>query len=394
MVATYTSEPIRVVDADSHYTEPPGHWVDHAPAKFKERVPRIVEDQQGMPRWVIDGKVFGAIGYTAFNPDGSKIQGESAGMTHRFEDVHPGAYNVKARLGWLDSRGIYQQVLFPQISGFGGTRFITGIEDPELRLACVTIHNDAIADVQRESGGRLIPLALVPFWDIEHAVKEVRRARTDLGLKGISMTESPQDYGMPKLNAPEWEPFWSACEELGLAVAFHIGSGSSFIPQASWIDLKGTGEFLALITVNSFLANSWLVSNLIFGGVLLRHPRLKIFSAETGIGWMPFLLETMDYQWKEEVIPDVRRDAWRNTLPSEIFRRNCFVSYWFEHFRLPESINYIGEDCVMFETDFPHGTALAPDVTDEVARTLASLRPEVRRKVLRDNAARLFDLSA
>jgi uncharacterized protein len=390
MMATYTTDPIRVVDVDSHLTEPAGLWVDHAPAKFKDRVPRVIEDARGLPRWVIDGKDFGPIAYTAVAPDGNRIPGEALELPGRFEDIHPGSYDFRARLGWLDERGLYQQAIFPNITGFGGVQLFTEIADQELRTATVTIYNDAMAEIQRESGERLLPLALVPWWEDDGGASEIRRARTELGLRGITMCDSPHLFGFPTLDKPEWEPFWTACEELGIATAFHIGSGS--FKDITWTE-AGRGEHLAGQIPNSFLSNSWLICNLIFSGILLRYPKLKIFSAETGVGWLPFLLEAMDYQWHENVLPDVRREVWKEALPSELFRRNFYVSFWFEKFGPEHALDLVGEDNVMFETDFPHGTALTPRVTEEVAATLSALSPQVRRKVLRDNAARLYDLA-
>jgi uncharacterized protein len=388
MPATYTTDAIQVVDVDSHLTEPAGMWVDHAPSKFKDRVPRIVEDEHARPRWVVDGVDIGPIGNALVGPDGSKIQGQASATSHRFDEVHRGAYDPEARLGWLDERGIHQQVIFPNISGFGAVRFYTAVSDPELRTACVTIYNDAVAEIQRESNSRLLPLGLIPWWDINEAVKELRRARNVLGLHGVTMCDSPHDFGHPALDQPEWSPFWSALEELDLAVAFHIGSGR--LRPLAWS--QQGGELQATNTVNSFVANTNIVSNLIYSGVLLKHPRLKIFSAESGVGWVPFLLEAMDYQWHENLGPDVQRDVWKSALPSEIFRRNIYVSYWFEQTGLTHGLEVL-EDSIMFETDFPHGTALTERTTAQVARGLAVLTPIVRRKVLHDTAARLFSLT-
>jgi predicted TIM-barrel fold metal-dependent hydrolase len=389
MTSPYTTDPIRIIDVDSHLTEPPGLWLDHAPASLKDRVPRIVEREDGRPQWSVDGKPFGPIGNTLVGPDETKITGERSSTNYRlFEELHKGAYDMEARLGWLDERGIHAQVLFPNISGFGAIRFATEIEDVDLRTACVTIYNDAAATIQRESSGRLMPLALVPWWDIDQTVAELRRIRSDLGLKGITMSDAPHKLGLPTLDSPEWAPFWSECEDLDLAIAFHIGSGSMGVN--AWG--QGGGEAQATMTINSFFNNTWLITNLVYSGVLLRHPRLKIFSAETGIGWIPFLLEAMDYQWQENLRPEVRRDVWKGQKPTELFHRSVYVSFWFEEFGPTFGIDRIGEDNVMFETDFPHGTTLMPEMSEQVASTLANLTPEVRRKVLHDNAARLFDL--
>jgi len=392
MAGSYTTDPIRIVDSDSHLTEPPGLWVDRAPAALRERVPRVVEGRWGHPRWIVDDGIdLGPISYSPVAPDGSRVAGNVGAAEFRFEDVHKGAYDLTARLGWLDDRGIHQQVLFPNtLAGFGAVRFYEMIADKDLCSVCVSIYNDAAAEIQEESGGRLLPLAMIPWWDIEQAEKEIHRARTDLGLVGISMPDNPHEHGLPALHRPEWKRFWSACEDSEAAVAFHIGGGK-FIPNV-WAD-PALGEYQATATSNSFLTNSWVVANLIFSGVLLRHPRLKVFSAETGIGWVPFLLEAMDYQWHENLTSESKRDVWKGVLPSELFRRNVYVSFWFEQQGVAHAIELLGEDNVMFETDFPHGTSLTDRMTEQVSNTLAALRPGVRRRVLRDNAARLFGLS-
>jgi uncharacterized protein len=390
MTGVFTPDPIAIVDVDSHLTEPPGLWVDRAPARLKDRVLRIVDDENGRPLWLVDGKPYGPIGNTLVGPDGRKIRGERSTTTNRkFEELHKGAYDIPARLEWLDSRGIHQQIIFPNISGFGAARFYREIEDVELRTASVTIYNDAAGDMWRDSGHRLMPLALVPFWDIDKSVQELRRIRTELDVHGITMCDNPAAYGFPALDDPAWDLFWSECEDLGIAVAFHIGS--TVTGTAPIWNMRG-GEAQAILSVNSFISNSWVITNLIFSGVLLRHPRLKVFSAESGIGWMPFMLEAMDWQWNENLTSEAKRDVWQGMTPSEIFHRNIYVSYWFEEFGPKYAMDMVGVDNVMFETDFPHGTALTEGSGEHVAKTIAEFTPEVRRKVLRDNAVRLYDL--
>src|SRR5215510_2455794 len=111
MAMTYTTDPINVIDVDSHLTEPPGLWLDRAPAKFKNRVPRVVQNAQQPPRWIVeDGKELGLIGYSTVRADGSRIEGDLAWSEVGFEGIHKGAYDFRARLGWLDERGIRQQM--------------------------------------------------------------------------------------------------------------------------------------------------------------------------------------------------------------------------------------------------------------------------------------------
>ena len=130
----------------------------------------------------------------------------------------------------------------------------------------------------------------------------------------------------------------------------------------------------------------------IFSGVLHRHPKLKVISVESGIGWIPFLLEALDYEFDEVVPIEEKRTLWGDLRPRDVFRRNCYVSFWFEKWGPLNTIAEIGEDNVMFETDFPHPTCLYPEVKEQVAKSLASLRPDVRRKVLHDTAARVYNL--
>ena len=196
------------------------------------------------------------------------------------------------------------------------------------------------------------------------------------------------------------EPLWDAVEESGYPLSFHIGPPGGGA-QKPWVEpgtdattklATGRGVHLAIYTTNSFLSNSWLISNLVFNGIPLRHPRLKIVSGESGISWLPFLLEAMDFQWHENIEPEDKRDLWKGMTPSEVYRRNITASFWFEKVALAEHIDFLGADTVMFETDFPHGTSLTDRMTDDVATTLATLTPKVRQKVLHDTAARVYNL--
>jgi len=400
MATSYTTDPIKVIDVDSHYSPPPGFWEPHAPAKFKERVPRIGESSEGLPEWIVDGKPFDSIGFNMVRPDGTKVQGNMRALP-LFEEMHPGCYDSKARVAWLDEHCIFQQIMYPNTGGFSSQMFFTKIADDELRNVCIRTYNDAAAALQKESGGRLVPLSQIPWWDIDEAEKELERTVTELGLTaGPTMYSAPELHGLPSLNQPQWARFLSICEGLDVPLSFHIGVPGGGA-QKPWVPAGvdaaaqlsvGRGVHLATYTTNSFFSNSWLISNLIFSGVPLRHPRLKIVSGETGISWLPFLLEAMDFQWHENIEAEDKRDFWKGMMPSEIYRRNFSGSFWFEKTALAEHIDFLGADTVMFETDFPHGTALTDRMTDDVAAKLARLTPEVRRKVLHDTAARVYNL--
>lgn len=377
---------IKVVDIDSHYTEPADLWTSRAPTKFKDAVPHIKTDADGTEHWVVGDDIsFGPLGFTVVRRDESKAYG-TLSLT-RFEDLDVAAYEPKARLKLLDRLGIYQQIVYPNVAGFGSNRFME-MADTELRTTCATIYNDAVADLQRAGENRLFPQAVVPFWDVNEAVKEVKRIKLDLGLTGITMTDKPEEFGLPYLNEPHWDPFWATCEELQIPVNFHIGAGGDTFQRSVWKTLPAQRK-LAIGSVALFLDNFRVIVNLIFSGLLERYPTLKFVSVESGIGWIPFVLEACEYQF-DETVPDQREGL--SLRPTEYFRRQIYASFWFEDFGPRAAIERIGEDNVMFETDFPHPTCLYPKAQEHITEVLADLNPRIRNKVLRDTAAKLYHL--
>lgn len=382
---------LRVIDSDSHFTEPADLWTSRAPAKLRDRVPRVVEKGDAIGSWVVDDVEFGpAIGWSAILPDGGKVPVHHvSGLGHK--DVHPASFDPEARIRMLDELGIYAQVMYPNVAGFGSQRF-GEVGDEVLRRACVEIYNDYMAEVQERSDNRLLPMALVPWWDPQGCVREVQRA-AKLGLRGVNMASDPQDRaGVPDLGDAAWAPFWDACCAEGLPVNFHIGSSKSVDEwrwASAWPSLSQEMRFL-LGGVTIFMGNAKVVNNLVVSGVLERHPDLKVVSVESGVGWLCYLAEALDYQHAEQ-----RRDIGASLPrdPSEYIRRNIYACFWFETLEGYDISRYIDEDHIMFETDFPHPTCLYPDPLGRVIPALASRGPEFSRKVLQDNAAALYRIS-
>jgi predicted TIM-barrel fold metal-dependent hydrolase len=324
--------------------------------------------------------------------DGSKARGVEF-MEWHIDDAHRGAYDVDARLAMMDELGIWAHIVYPNsgIVGFGGSG-LASVTDPELRLLCTTIYNDAMAELQEESGQRLFPMAMTPYWDIEAAVAEVRRAHA-LGLKGINTSSDPQNQGCPDLAERHWDPLWEVCSELGMPVNFHIGASetsSSWFGNSPWPSLDPERK-LALGSSMMYLTNARVLANIIYAGILERHPSLHFVSVESGIGWLPFMLQALDYQLLETA-PGSRSSL--SLMPSEYFRRQIHACFWFEaqDAGLETLVESVGVDNVMFETDFPHPTCLYPESLDQAAPGLASLTPDVRTKVLSSNAAALYSV--
>jgi len=369
-----------VIDVDSHWTEPRDLWTSRAPAKFRDKTLRVVQVEEGVEKWVIgDDMVMGQVGYCSIRPDGSKSSGSVA--FDSFEEVHPGAIEAEPRLEYMDEHGLTVQVVYPNILGFAG-HLVMRIDDSAHREFCVTAYNDAAAQFQTEGKGRLYPQAMLPFWDLDAAIKELERCRDELDLRGLVLTDAMEDWGLPPLCDPHWNRLWDAVQDRDMPINFHIGGGS--ITPRTWGAYPPERMFAALSTMMQ-MSNMACITNLIFSGLLDRFPRLKFVSVESGVGWLPFLLESLDYQFAENGVSDLK------LLPSEYFQRQIYGSYWFET-DLDDTIRRLGEDNIMFETDFPHATCLYPGVREHVQNTHKGLDPRVQRKLLYENAARVYNI--
>ncbi len=386
------SDEVRVIDADTHLTEARDLWVSRAPAAYKDQVPRV-EQVDGRPTWVVekDTSLGFAGGGSVIDRDGVKFPFVESMVEWEFERAHVAAHDPKARLEMMDESGIWAQVMFPNSLGLGG-QDLRVVEDPVLRRLCVELYNDALAELQEESGNRLLGMPVLPAWDIEECVREAERV-AGLGLRGINRTCDPQDLGSPDLANKAWDPLWDVCDDLKMPVHFHIGASltsMNFYGEYFWASQH---EYVKPAIGGSllFVNNARVVINTLLCGIFDRHPGLRFVSVESGIGWVPFILETVDYEVAENAPAQF---AELPKKPSEYFKDHWHATYWFEQNQgnLQSLMDSVGEDNVLFETDFPHPTCLYPKPLDTIAEKMSTLRPETRRKVLGENAAKLYRL--
>ena len=381
---------LKVIDSDTHWSEPEDLWTSRAPAAYRDLVPQV-KVMNGKRRWVVNGDT--AIGpahaTSAIAPDGGKIYGtDFLGYTNA--DVHRACLDVDARLAMMDSLGIHAATLYPNVAGFGSQNFMK-VTDEGLRVACVEIYNDYMAEIQQASGNRLLPMAMVPWWDADGTAREMERAK-GLGLRGIVTCSNPHDSGFPDYAQPVWEPVWETAEGLDLPVNFHIGASQGDldwfgrVPYPTW-----PGELKITIGGTSlFLGNARWMANLLFTDIFERHPGLRIVSVESGVGWIPFFLESLDYQAGETAPEHMKKLPLK---PSEYFKRQIYSTFWFESAMLGPAIEYLGADRVMWETDFPHPTCLYPDSGERTRAQLGGLPEDVQRKILHSNAAELYKIA-
>ena len=372
-----------LIDVDSHITEAPGTWVDRVPAKYRDRVPRV-ERRDGEDVWLIDGERATTVGPTA--PAGWTEPMPT--MPRVYEDLLPAAYDAQARLEMLDEIGIWAQLLYPNVGGFGGQRFLR-LGDHALMYECVRAYNDWQHEWASADPHRLIPVASMPFWDVDDCVRELERC-ADLGFKTILFTGEPHRFDLPYLGEPYWDKLWAAASAHAMPVNLHVGGGE-FNWDSRRTAKRGFAETFAIEGLNLFHKNGQQVCDVLLSGILPRFPQLRIVSVESGIGWMPFAMEAIDYQFVEGGGRNTRPEFER--LPSEYFADQVFITFWFERFAVRELVGgAIPASNVMWESDFPHPTCLYGDIHSRLDDTFRGIDDEIRRKLVWDNAVALYGL--
>ncbi|MFN0148777.1 MAG: amidohydrolase family protein [Dehalococcoidia bacterium] len=383
---------IKVIDADSHISEPAHLWTERVSVKkWGEMVPHVQYDESiKEDRWFMGGKPFMPTAGAAM-----------AGWTDPPPDHPPsldaadhGSWDAKERLKRMDEYGIWAQVIYPNVGGFGAGNFIS-LTDEELRYECVKAYNDFLIDWTAVDRRRFIPIMAMPFWDVDLCVKEIERC-AKIGHKGILMTNQPYVWGFPRITDRHWDPLWNTAQDLGLPINFHIGSGDLTQIRNASVD-NGRQAAYAKITCQLFLDNSNAVMDIILGGLCHRFPKLNFVSVESGIGWVPFVLEAMDWQWLNSGCREEHPEM--TMLPSEYFKRQVYACFWFEEMSAIKAIEAIGPDNFLYETDFPHPTSMSPGPNsvaiypkDFIEQNLSHLSEESLKKLLQSNSAKLYNL--
>jgi predicted TIM-barrel fold metal-dependent hydrolase len=360
-------------------------------AKWGDAIPHLMEttDKANMAvafdrpvqRWVVNGQVVGNRGVvncpTVMNDPMRKY------FPQRWDEVPSYVYNPVDRLSALDKDGIDAEILFPNDPVQSGC-FFQG--NAEFELDCVRAYNDTLAE-WREVSERYVPLAVIPYMSgIDVTVAEVQRA-VHKGHRGIVMLVEPSQNleGLKHFNDPYWDPLWATCQDLNVPIHWHA-SGGLRLSMPRWSGYTRNQE-QAVGPSGGFSVQAQFIPNLIFSGVLDRYPRLKWVCAETGLGWVNYILEGCDHEWE-------RRHLWTEgilTRPSELFRRQIYVDFWYESAGIQQR-HTIGIENIMWESDYPHSTSTYPESWQFVKRTLAGV-PEEEQKLLRyGNAMRVYHL--
>lgn len=378
----------QVIDVDTHVTEPRDVWTSRVSSKWGDRVPHVIRMGK-VDMWMIGDKpilppgITAIAGFDGFIPDFPKT----------YEDAITAAYDAKARLAHMDAEGIYAQVLYPNLGGFGSARFLE-LQEPDLMLECVRAYNDWLIDWCSADPNRLLPIMATPFWDLDASVAEIQRC-AKIGHKGILFGSEPESFGQPPLVDPYWDPFWAAAQDVDLSISFHIGSGDNSDLLSDKYGI-GTRTSIARTCTQLFMENSNCIADLIFGGVCHRFPKLNFVSVESGASWVIFAVEAFDWQWHNNGVSTEHPEY--DLLPSEYFKRQIYACFWFEELGVQRAIELF-PDNLLFETDFPHPTSMSPGPKSTAVhpreyaeKTLGSLPEQLIGNVLQINASRVYHL--
>jgi predicted TIM-barrel fold metal-dependent hydrolase len=393
-----------VVDGDGHIMEEPNEiWtperIDHE--RWGDWIPRKEVADEIYETVYVGGVVRGG---------GKELHDQMAaavGMSPReFYDLleglrRPGGHDPAARLADLDADGIDAAVLYPsQAMFFGPVDEIPALRDNAFVADCLHAYNEWLAEFCTAAPDRLFGVAGVPLQDVERAVGEVHAAVAS-GLRGVFIRPSAYVDELP-LNHRVYDPFWSACEELGVPVAFHPGVHVDTPGACRKFDLVAVSENqvvtnMAMDEIHGGSALGQAVGNpvdmivtmgrMLMGGVCERFPRLKLVFLESSGGWVPSILERMDEQ--VQAFPLERR--WLSLLPSEYFARQCYVSFEPEEWNLAAHAQRLGIDRVLWASDYPH-PEYHPGVVDELRERLEPLSTDERERVLGANAVECYGL--
>ncbi len=390
---------VPIISVDDHVMEPPDLWQRRLPAKWRESGPRVVRMpwelgpgfRQPLFRpaasgpetdgWIVDDivqlipRALAFAGQTAAEMDERPIS---------YAEMRPGCYDVKARLSDLDVINVEKSLCFPNITRFCGQLFLW-VGNKDLALACVKAYNDwMVEEWAGESGGRLLPLCLIPLWDAQAAADEVRR-NAARGVRAVAFTELPAALGLPSIHDADgyWLPFIEACDETSTVICLHIGSSSTHVTTSPDAPVCVPQ---ALVSTNAQLC----LADWLFSGLLARYPHLKLAFSESQIGWMPYLFERVDRIWRRghtfARIPETLTQP-----PSSYVKGRIFGCFFEDDFGL-DVRESVGVDQITFESDYPHQDSTWPDTANYVERIMAGLSDEERYKILRGNAIRMLDL--
>lgn len=355
-------------------------WTTRVPPEFRDRAPHV-EERDGRMVWVCEGKIWGGWSGKASDPEAPKAPLPIFSAFARAGVENEGQRRPavpELRLEDMDRDGVYAHVIFGPVTSIES-------EDEEFRDACYRAYNDWLADFCSVAPARLLGVPMLPEFP-EGAAKEVRR----LADKGVFRQANLQiANAQPRISDPRWEPFWTLLEETGIILSFHV---TVFMPRANDPAAgKPAGAFSGTKAFIEQFLDPFV--DLFAWGILERHPKMKLVMAESGLGWLPWVVQELDYRhwrlWEAKEFWENKGGIPLKMKPSEVFKRQIYTTFQ-EDYVAMKLLDFYGENNVLWASDYPHPDSIWPNSHATIEKQMADFSPELRKKLTHDNAAQLY----
>ena len=372
----------RVMDSDLHVIEPGDLYERYLEEPYRDRIPKYLgRSRSGSTAWLIDGQLIPPWA------ESEAVIGPQQYLHSRTDDLYREArergFPAETHLAAMDVEGVDVAVLY-RTKG----QQITSLDtlDPGYATALCRAFNNWLADYCQLDATRLKPTAILTLHDPELAAQEARRAVEQLGCVAVVLL--PMPVNGRNLNAPECDVLWAEVERLDVPIGFHPTSAAA---SREYVLNRFVGHpnFRTVSHAATFPLELMLAfGTMTVGGVLHKFPRLRIALLEGTCGWLPWWLHRLDDQWQKYGGGEaIKLDA----LPSEYFRRQCYISTDVDEELLRIVVDEIGDDNIVLSTDYPHEDGAYPHAI-ETFLALEGVSMESKRKILWDNCARLYGL--
>lgn len=376
----------RMISADDHIDLgylPQDLWTDGLPKSLRDRAPHVEDKGDEGEFWFCDGENWGDYrGARWFaNPKrATRLALDRGGVG---EPGRP--TNAKKRQADMDRDGVEASVMFPPILPMQ-------VNDPELRNACIRAYNEWASAFRQQAPDRFLPMAMLSPLDPVAAAEEVRRIRK-MGLQQANFLVN--DVTMDMYLEP-WDIFWDTAEETDCIVSYHVGGSPHLGSFQNRVSRQDTPPGQRKMTFGMGLGNGAQsffepFVYLFTFGTLERHPRLRFVCGESATGWIPFVVQEMDYRYKRLFETKSAAEVPLRELPSDVFKRQVWATYQTDYVGL-HLVDFFGDGHMMWASDYPHPDSTWPFSRQVIERETGHLTPEVKKKVLHDNAAALYGL--
>ena len=371
----------KIIDSDMHIMEPMDLWDKYIEAKFRDHAPRPVRvpSRGDLNLLILDGKEPRGQSPTLAQDVRMISARRGNTRTDEIDFARKRGFDAKSQLEAMDIEGIDVAVLFPTAC----LHIMTMPDmDPHLAAAICRAYNNWLYDFCQENPKRLFGAALLPPHDVSLAVREARRAKQELGFVTAFLRATPLP-GQAWFSI-YWEALWAELEDLSLPVGFHECTNSGNYPH---LERFGINNRLLRHVCTHVTGQMVTMVDIILGGVLERFPALKVGFLECNCGWAPSWLQRMDRHWGQLG----KMDAPLLTMkPSEYFKRQCVIGCEGDEADVGYAVQQIGDDNIVFSTDYPHSDSDFPKATQEFFHQ--EMPMDSRRKILWDNCAKFYGI--